>query len=115
MKMKLMVFTFLVTQSIFAQDCLVGKNLEHVCTNENISLAGINGVVKEVDLNTNEVTIALNDEEVVPFTKCVVPQPNLGNTHRNYDAKFRACRAKAAQLGLDSITGRMCSAFCMKH
>ncbi len=48
------------------------------------------------------------------FEECRVPRIDLGNPHRNYDAKFRACRAKAVSIGKVGEELRRCQAICMK-
>ncbi len=48
------------------------------------------------------------------MSQCRVTIPRTGNPHRDYDNKFRACRAKAISLNLDPDQSRACSAICMK-
>lgn len=59
---------------------------------------------------------ALVESLIVPgFEDCQVTPPNYGNPHRNYDAKFRLCRAKSVELGFLGEDARRCAAICMKN
>ncbi len=46
---------------------------------------------------------------------CRVPKIDLGVQRRNYDYKFRACRAKGLELSHDLENQRACAALCMKN
>lgn len=52
---------------------------------------------------------------VTGFEECQVTVPDYGNPHRNYDAKFRLCRAKSITLGHQGEDARRCAAICMKN
>lgn len=49
------------------------------------------------------------------YSECRVQITHTGNPHRDYDNKFRACRAKAVELGFKAEEQRTCQAICMKN
>jgi hypothetical protein len=61
------------------------------------------------------LTGAVDEKQSAPMPDCRVQIPNSGNNHHNYDAKFRACRLKAATLGYGAEEQRSCVAVCMKN
>lgn len=70
----------------------------------------------QIVLNCMKRNIPSPVNQFVPgFEACQVTVPDYGNPHRNYDAKFRLCRAKSNSLGFQGEDARRCSAICMKN
>jgi hypothetical protein len=112
----------LITAAVFtlvfvanSNACVMGKSGQLICAGETVNINGINGVVTDANVASGIVTLTMDPAEINTFSECRVPPPNLGNPHRNYDAKFRACRIKATTLGFPGDQARTCQAICMKN
>jgi hypothetical protein len=96
--------------------CLVLRDSQRICPGERINVQGAVGTLTDWNPLTNQATIHLDASQVDALAECHV-ELNLprNNPHRAYDTKFRACKIKAANLGLYGDTGRSCIWQCMHN
>jgi len=118
----LLSLTFVLAPSI-ASACVQNSNSRVICIGDQIQWNGQAATLVATDDIQGLMTItfdgtsdpSMTSDPATDPASCRVPTPNLGNPHRNYDAKFRSCRAKAVELGFGGQEQRACIAYCMRN